>query len=94
MTFASIVGHASFHTAALSGPSMIERSYRADSRRAPAERAPASAGVAEGWVTVAASLIAGKLPVGDERGEHGAHGYLPTVNGAVALTVPHSMRSR
>jgi len=37
MTFVSIVGHAIFHTAGCSGPSMMERSYR---------RLPAGVGVA------------------------------------------------
>jgi len=66
MMFASIVGHASFHTAARSGPSTIERSYRIDGRGAAAARAPVPVDGAEGWLTAAASLIAGKLPTGPE----------------------------
>src|SRR5947207_997494 len=96
MMLASIVGQASFQTAARSGPSTMERSYRMDERRAaPAGNAPAPPDWAEGWLTAAASLIGRKLPARAGGGEHGASvRYLPIVNGALALTVPHSMRSR
>jgi hypothetical protein len=58
---ASIVGHASFHTAWRSGPSMIDRSYRApDAECGGGGRAPSRAGVDR--VTADASLTPGSYP--------------------------------
>src|SRR5215203_1010342 len=59
MMFVSIVGQASFHTAAPSGPSMIDRSKRIEGRAALRGSAPAAADSAEALLAAAASLIDG-----------------------------------
>src|SRR5688500_11570587 len=75
MMFVSIVGHASFHTALWSGPSMIERSYLRRSTLAGAAGAVSAAGgagggeTAPGWVTRAIYFCAAKTSLHKENRE-------------------------